>query len=172
MHSSDSHGLAAGWALLATPEGNGWPLSTTLFGPLKRPIPGAPFLGRIMVTTTSSPGLNEFLAQPCLVMSGGLLASTIQCCTSPFSSFESNFNQQWGLAQIHSVTVPFTVVLVPVAYAAFPWCANSGAETTKTPAATRNMVVSLLLIGSLRNFCPDGARSYTAFHSLPMQEWL
>ena len=37
------HGLGAGSVLLATPDGNGWPLSTTLFGPLtKRPIPGAP----------------------------------------------------------------------------------------------------------------------------------
>ena len=72
------HGLGAGSVLLATPDGNGWPLSTTLFGPLtKRPIPGAPFLGIIMLTTTESPDLNEVLAQPCLVMSGGLLASTI-----------------------------------------------------------------------------------------------
>src|SRR5205807_314075 len=141
------HGLSAGWVLLAAPDGNGWPLSTMLFGPLmKRPIPGAPFLGIIMVTTTSSPALNEVLAQPCRVMSGGLLASTIQCCTSPFSSFASNFNQQCGFAQIHSVTVPFIVILVPVAYAAFPCCANSGTETVKRPTPIRKMVVSLFLI--------------------------
>src|SRR5579864_2216558 len=83
-------------------------------------------------------------------MSGGLLASTIQCWTSPFSSFASNFNQQCGFAQIHSVTVPFTLILVPVAYAAFPWCANNGNETVMVQATTKNMITALPFIAALQ----------------------
>src|ERR1700681_4243967 len=76
------------------PDENTCPLaSTTALSPLKRPT-GKPFLAGMRVTVTSSPDLNEFLAQPFLVMSGGLLASTIQCLTSPLSSFSSNFSQQ------------------------------------------------------------------------------
>src|SRR5580700_5522056 len=81
-----------------------WPLARTTCS--TRPI-GRPFLTGSSVTVTSSPGLKDCLLQPRLTMSDGLLASTAQCTTLPLSSFTSNLRKQCGLAQNHSVTVPF-----------------------------------------------------------------
>src|SRR5437879_5521107 len=62
-------------------------------------------------------------------MSGGLLPSATQCTTLPLASLTSNCKKQCGLAQNHSVTVPFIVTLLSEAKAAFPWCAHSGTVT-------------------------------------------
>src|SRR5262245_22179928 len=97
--------------------------STTL---RSRPI-GAPFFTGCRLTVTTSPTLNEERAQPRLVMSVGLLTSTAQFRTVPVSSIASNFRKQWGLAQIQSVTVPFSVKSLLVSKLAVPWCAATGA---------------------------------------------
>src|SRR5258708_3717422 len=97
---------------------------------LRRPS-GAPFFTGCNVTVTSSPNLNDDLAQPSRVMSVGLLTSTAQLRTSPVSSFASNFRKQCGLAQIHSVTLPFSVYSFVVSKLAAPWWA-----ATDTPRRT------------------------------------
>ena len=40
--------------------------------------------------------------------------------------------------------------MVPVAYAAFPWCANSGKETVKRLTTTKKIIVSLLFVAALQ----------------------
>src|ERR1700756_3544457 len=115
--------------------GNGFPLSKKLSFATKRPMERS-FLAGIMVRVTSSPGLNELRAQPCLAISCGLLVSTIQCVGSPLSFLPSIFRKQCGLAQSHSVTVPDTLTFLSVSYAAFPWCANSEVEIMNKPIAT------------------------------------
>jgi len=104
------------------------------------------FLAGIMVRVTSSPGLNELRAQPCLAISCGLLVSTIQCVGSPLSFLPSIFRKQCGLAQSHSVTVPDTLTFLLVSYAAFPWCANSEVEIVRKPIATTKIIASLCLM--------------------------
>src|ERR1700693_6377417 len=84
-------------------------------------------------------------------MSGGLLASATQCATWPLSSLTSNSRRQWGLAQNHSVTVPFKVTFFPASNAALPWCAASGTEAIRNPAATAKIASSLFLIGRLHS---------------------
>src|ERR1044071_2091466 len=101
-----------------------------------RPI-GAPFFTGCRLTVTMSPTLNEDRAQPRLVMSVGLLTSTAQLRTVPVSSIASNFRKQCGLAQIHSVTVPFSVRSFVVSKLAVPWCARTGAESRKSPNAAQ-----------------------------------
>src|SRR6266853_5477555 len=59
---------------------------------------------------------------------------------------------QWGLDQTHRVTVPLTVMLFPVSYAALPWCANSGREGIETPIPRATTIKNLpfkshLLVG-------------------------
>src|SRR5712691_4160523 len=59
---------------------------------------------------------------------------------------------QWGLDQTHRVTVPLTVMLFPVSYAALPWCANSGRERIETPIPRATTIKNLpfkshLLVG-------------------------
>jgi len=70
---------------------------------------------------------DEERAQPRLVMSVGLLTSTAQFRTVPVSSIASNFRKQCGLAQIQSVTVPFSVTSLLVSKLAVPWWAATGA---------------------------------------------
>src|SRR5213079_3647644 len=96
---------------------------------------GWPFLTGSIVTVTSSPALNDVRDHPRGVIDVGLCVSTAQFRTLPVSSFASNFRKQCGLLQIHSVTVPFNVISLPVSSAAAPWCAASGAETSSTPTA-------------------------------------
>src|ERR1700730_1787432 len=51
---------------------------------------------------------------------------------------------QWGLDQTHRVTVPLTVMLFPVSYAALPWCARSGRERIETPIPRARTIRNLL----------------------------
>src|SRR6185503_8920233 len=95
-----------------------------------RPM-GAPFFTGCRLTVTVSPTLNELRAQPRLVMSVGLLTSTAQLRTPPVSSIASNFRKQCGFAQIHSVTVPFSVRSFAVSKLAVPWCAATGVDRTR-----------------------------------------
>src|SRR5205823_12014742 len=74
-----------------------------------RPI-GWPFLTGSIVTVTSSPALNDVRDHPRGVIDVGLCVSTAQFRIVPVPSFASNFRKQWGLLQIHSVTVPFNVI--------------------------------------------------------------
>jgi len=52
------------------------------------------------------------------------------------------------LDHIHPVTVPFIVSLFPLAYAAFPWCADSGADRLNPHAITAKNT-NLLFKGNL-----------------------
>jgi hypothetical protein len=81
---------------------------------------GAPFFTGSTVTVTSSPALNEVRAQPLVVIETGFWVSAAHCLTIPLSSFASNFRKQCGLAQIHSVTTPFSVISFPVSKVAAP----------------------------------------------------
>src|SRR4030095_14975724 len=135
LHRDRAHcagGAAAGAGPMAVkelPSG-----STTL---RSRPM-GAPFFTGCRLTVTTSPTLNERRAQPRLVMSVGLLTSTAQFRTVPVSSIASNFRKQCGLAQIQSVTVPFSVKSLLVSKLAVPGCAATGAviRTTTTKMNT------------------------------------
>src|ERR1051326_1570725 len=79
-------------------------------------------------------------------MAGGLLPSATQCTTLPLSSFASNCKKQWGLAQNHSVTVPFMVTRLSESKAAFPWCAQTGATNTRMRKAQVTRFTSLAFI--------------------------
>src|SRR6266571_4420967 len=127
------------------PADNVWPLGRITF--LMRPT-GAPLLTGCSATVTSSPALNDVRAQPRFVMSVGLLTSAAQFRTEPVSSFASNFRKQWGLAQIHSVTVPFKVSSFVVSKLAAPWCATSGTEATRRPTAPRKTPKNLFVTGA------------------------
>src|SRR5213593_4004655 len=81
---------------------------------------GWPFLTGSMVTVTSSPALNDDRDHPRPVIVVGPCVSTDQFRTPPVSSFALNFRKQCGLLQIHSVTVPFNVISLPVSSAAVP----------------------------------------------------
>ena len=72
------------------------------------------------VTVTLSPAANVRLLQPRSTMSAELLVSTTQLTTLPLWSLTSNFSQQWGLAQSHSVTVPVSSSLLPASKEALP----------------------------------------------------
>src|SRR5712691_678844 len=127
------------------PADSVWPLGRITC--LMRPT-GAPFLTGCSATVTSSPALNDVRAQPRFVMSVGLLTSAAQFRTEPVSSFASNFRKQWGLAQIHSVTVPFKVSSFVVSKLAAPWCATSGTEATRRPTAPRKTPKNLSFTGA------------------------
>src|SRR5262249_37107553 len=101
---------------------------------------GCPLLTGSSVTVTSSPALNVRLLQPRSTMSAALLVSTTQFTVLPLSSLTSNFSQQCGLAQSHSVTVPFSSSILPPSKAAWPWWANTGVDTT-TPASSTHRKV-------------------------------
>src|ERR1700747_1929724 len=94
--------------------------------------PGLPFLSGRRLTVISSPGLNESLLQPFPIMLMGACASPTQCATSPLSA-TSNLRRQCGLAQNHSVTVPFTVTLFSVSNTALAWCAKRGVTPISRP---------------------------------------
>src|SRR6476660_2683444 len=100
-------------------------VAATSFSPLgrttvsSRPI-GWLFLTGSSVTVTSSPALNDVRDHPRCVIVVGVCVSTAQLRTFPVSSFASNWRKQWGLLQIHSVTVPFSVISLPVSRAAAP----------------------------------------------------
>src|SRR5712691_9144313 len=117
-----------------------------------------------MVTVTSSPALNVCLLHPRSIMSGPLVVSVTQLTTLPLSSFTSNFRKQWGLAQNHSVTVPFIVILFPVSNAELPWCANSGTETIQTPTVRATTVRNLTFTDDLHD--RDRPYPYLLFVSL------
>src|SRR5437773_854509 len=78
-----------------------------------------------MVTVTSSPTLNDLAVMPKLISVDGLFHSPIHCTTLPFSSLASNFRNEWGYVQCHSVTTP-SIVTVFLSYEAFPCCAYVG----------------------------------------------
>jgi len=84
-----------------------------------------------------------------VLMSAGLLVSATQCTTPPLSSLTSNFRKQWGLAQNHSVTVPFRTSLFPVSNAELPWCANIGTDAITTPTARAQTVENLSFMDDL-----------------------
>src|SRR5690242_5863040 len=79
-------------------------------------------------------------------MSGGLLPSATQWTTLPPSSLASNCKKQWGLAQNHSVPVPFMVTRLSESKAAFPWCAQTGATITRMRKAQATRFTSLAFI--------------------------
>src|SRR4051794_34635527 len=81
---------------------------------------GLPLLTGSTVIVTWSPGFSEVLLQPAFTMSGGLLVSAIQCTLLPSSPLTSYCRKQCGLAQNHSVTVPFMVSCLPTSNAALP----------------------------------------------------
>src|SRR5207237_7170538 len=81
---------------------------------------GAPFFTGCNATVTGSPALKEVRRQPREDMVVGFWVSTDQLRTAPVSSFASNFRKQWGFAQIHSVTVPFSVSSLSVSKVAAP----------------------------------------------------
>src|SRR5713226_5655094 len=143
----DSTDYLAGGGGGGPPAVNVWPLGRITFR--MRPT-GAPLLTGCSATVTSSPALNDVRAQPRFVMSVGLLTSAAQFRTEPVSSFASNFRKQWGLAQIHSVTVPFSVSSFVVSKLAAPWCANSGTEATRRPTAPRKTPKNVSFTGALR----------------------
>src|SRR5438445_324661 len=124
-----------------------WPLGSTTSRPRAA---GLPFLTGSTVTVTSSPGLKVRMLQPRSIMSARLFVSATQCTTMPLLSFTSNFSQQCGFAQTHSVTVPFRVTFFPTSNAALPWCANSGIDTIKAPTASAKTTEHLLLTVDLR----------------------
>src|ERR1700689_307336 len=110
-----------------------------------RPM-GLPLFAGSTVIVTRSPGLKESLLHPAGIMLMGAWVSVIQCATSPFSPFTSYIKRQWGLAHHHSVTVPFIVSLFDASYAAFPWCASSGAEPIKRAIAKLRVSENLIFI--------------------------
>src|SRR6266576_997362 len=82
--------------------------------------------------------------------------------------------KQCGLAQNHSVTVPFIVSFFSVSNAELPWCANSGTETIKTPTAraktTKNLfftsdLLSLVATGHIFKSTPCGKVLKTVWHN-------
>ena len=80
----------------------------------------SPFLTGSNLTVTSSPALNALLDHPRAVIATGFWVSTTQFRTAPVSSLASNFRKQCGLAQIHSVTTPLSVISFPVSNVAAP----------------------------------------------------
>jgi len=112
-------GVAAGCGAAATsvrPSGR-----TTL----SRRATGSPFLAGSTVTVTWSPGLTIDRDKPRAVIDTGFCVSATQFRTVPVSSFASNRRKQCGFAQIHSVTVPLSVICFPVAKVSAPWCADA-----------------------------------------------
>src|SRR4030081_1941996 len=119
---------------------------------------GAPDLAGCPVMVNLSPGLKVSLLKPASDKLCGVPSSAPQWITSPFSSVTSNRRPQWGLAQNHSVTVPFSVTSLSLTYATpVPWCANSGAPVITRPTTMAKDVPILSLTPHLhaepsRNF--------------------
>src|SRR5204863_9595256 len=96
---------------------NSWPSGSTTL--MTRPRFAPLFASPVIVTVTSSPALNDLAVMPKLMSVDGLFHSPIHCTTLPFSSLESNFRNECGLVQRHSVTTPL-IVTVLLSYEAFP----------------------------------------------------
>src|SRR6266853_33510 len=64
--------------------------------------------------------------------------------------------KQCGLAQNHSVTVPFIVSFFSVSNAELPWCANSGIETIITPTARTKTIKNLSFTDDLLSLVSTG----------------
>src|ERR1051325_10006301 len=104
---------------------NSLPLISIL--PLISPI-GWLFFAGVMSRLTSSPALKVFLLHPLPAWVTGFHASSTQCCTVPVSSLASTFTSTCGFDQTYSVTVPFTVTVLPESKEAAPWWASSETE--------------------------------------------
>jgi hypothetical protein len=75
-----------------------------------------------------------------------------QWTTLPESSLLTSRNTwQWGFSQRNSVTVPFKVIRFCVSYSEPPWCATTGTQTKRNPAAKPNDVTSLRFMRNLTN---------------------
>src|SRR5271169_1233618 len=109
----------------------------------------------------TSPGWNEFLVQPRRPVADGLPASPAQCVMVPLSSFTSNMTMLWGLAHRNFVTVASFKTTILSAYAAAPWCANTGLQAGKTHTSKAKDISHLLFIRHLANcyFRFDGVDS-------------
>src|SRR5512145_2284737 len=96
---------------------------------------GAPLLTGVMVTVTTSPGLNDVRRYPAPVILVGLPVSRFQFLTEPESSLASSFKKQCGFAHSHSVSVPFNVTVFSLSKLAAPGCATTNAGNMKQAAA-------------------------------------
>src|SRR6185503_11956201 len=128
---------------------------------------GAPFFTGSSVTVTASPGLNARRAKPRDSIVTGFCVSTAQFRMVPVSSFASNFRKQCGLAQIHSVTTPLSVISLPVSNVAAPWCATTDAGTI-SPAPASTTPSHTFLTGASLSHVPPGLLRLTRYH-VPVQ---
>src|SRR5262245_39943571 len=103
--------------------------------PLISPM-GCLFFAGVMSRLTSSPALNVFLLQPLPAWVTGFHASSTQCSTLPLSSLASTFTNTCGFDHTYSVTVPFTVTVLPESKEAAPWWANNGTANAKPTIPT------------------------------------
>src|SRR2546427_759345 len=125
-------------------SGSTCPSARTMRDAVRR---GAPDLATWPLTVTLSPGLKTSLLKPDSESACGLPISAPQCTKLPASSVTSNKRPQWGLAQIHSVTVPFSVTVFSVSYATpVPWCAKSGMPASAKPKTKDKQVRDLNFI--------------------------
>src|SRR5579863_4804948 len=65
----------------------------------------------------------------------GLVNSTTQCSTAPFSIFASHSSDACGFTQSNLVIVPFKTNVFAKSYAVVPWCASIGMGPDRRPAA-------------------------------------
>src|SRR5579863_3161345 len=90
------------------------------------------------------------LLQPCLTILVALSASALHFWALPAASFTSKKITEWGFINWKSVIVPFKVVCVVISYSAGPWCAETGAEGTKSRAARVRRHNGQIFMGALQ----------------------
>src|SRR5260221_11257384 len=108
-----------------------------------------PFRAQFPTTVIWSPGLNKDLDQPRRDIVTMLAASADHLSTLPSAFFTSKKISECGFINWKSVTVPFKVVNFLESYADAPWCAKTGTEAMRNPAARAKKRKALVFMGHL-----------------------